>query len=100
MQRENEGVADPEVELSCRIIQLYGSLSETEMILEEPEVGMPCCVNEGSEWYRAIVCDNTDAAKLVVRYVDYGSMDGSMIVVSVDRSVNVVSVDGSVTVVS
>ena len=70
------------------------------MILDDPEVVIPCCVNEGSERYRAVVCDNTDAAKLVVRYVDYGSKDGSVIDVSVDGSVNVVSVDGSVNVVS
>ncbi|KAI0242195.1 hypothetical protein LSAT2_014423, partial [Lamellibrachia satsuma] len=74
VQLEEEGLAGPEVELSCRMNQLYGNRSETGMILEDPEVGMSCCVNEGCEWYSADVCDNTDAGKLVVKYVDYGSI--------------------------
>ncbi|KAI0226655.1 hypothetical protein LSAT2_022885 [Lamellibrachia satsuma] len=50
-----------------------------EMILEDSEVGMLCCVNEGCEWYRAIICDNTDATKLFIKYVDYSS------IVTIDR---------------
>ena len=49
VQREEEGVVDPEVKLRYTINKLHGSLSETEMILEDPEFGMPCCVNEGYE---------------------------------------------------
>ena len=79
VQLEEEGVADPGVELSCTINKLYGSLSETEMILEDPEVGISCCVNEGCQWYKSVVCDNTDAGKLVVKYVDNGS------IVTIDR---------------
>ena len=73
VQLEEEGVADPEVELHHMMNKLYGSLSETEMILEDPEVGMPCCVYEGCKWYRATVCDNTKAGKLVIKYVNYRS---------------------------
>ena len=39
MQLDEEGVA---VKPTCTIHKLYGSLSETEMILEDSEVGMPC----------------------------------------------------------
>ena len=42
VQLEEEGVAGPEVELSCTMNKLYDSLSETEMILEDP--GMGCRV--------------------------------------------------------
>ena len=28
-------------------------------------------VKEGCGWYRAVVCDNTDASQLVVKSVDY-----------------------------
>ena len=44
------------------------------MFLEKPLVRMPCYVNEGCDWYRAVVCDNTDAGKRVVKYVDYDSI--------------------------
>ena len=56
-------VAGPEVELRCKIYELYFSMSEAEMILRYP-VGMPCYVKEGCGWYRA--------GKLVIQYVDYG----------------------------
>ena len=39
VQLDEEGVA---VKPTCTIHKLYGSLSETEMILEDSEVGMPC----------------------------------------------------------
>ena len=37
----------------------------SENDFRRPRDGMSCCVNEGRESYRAVVCDNTDIGKLV-----------------------------------
>ena len=87
MQLEEEGVADPGVELRYMVDELYGSLSETELILKDLEVGMLCCVKEGCGWVIAVVCDNTNAGKLVVKSVDYGGT------ATIDRQ-NVKQLDG------
>ena len=77
-------LADHEAGLSRMMEQLstlYSSLGETEEVVGNPRVGQVCCAqfSEDHDWYRAVVIC-VSAAGVEVKFVDYGNIDGALMI--------------------
>ena len=67
-------------ELMSQMNSYYEALTESEMVIERPEIGMPCAAkfSEDDTWYRAEI-QTPGQQEVEVHFVDYGNTESVVV---------------------